>query len=428
MKLKNKQISIFDKKANTEFTDNYVSPYSYIGDYSLEEIFSFYNKLNEDTSHFTCRDDICTPMECVKLMVDYIPMDFWRKENIKILDPCCGNGNFGAYCAQKTNPDNIYYNEINPIRLKNCINLLKPLHWHYGDIFNLNSEFDIKYDLIIANPPYSGGGNKNQSLSNLFIELAINKLNKGGYLCFVTPNNWMTYNNNNTTLNKLLNEGSFVVIDNDVKKYFKNIGSSFTVIVWQKEVFSNKTKIINNYIIKDIQEDIVIPHDMKFLPLYLSQQVISITRKLITSERNLFNYRCDLHNFTQKSHLNDIKTERFKYRTIHTVKKVRYADMKQDIYDKWVIIIPLSTYYIPFIEYNVNTTQSVGYIAFDEKNQAKNYLENITKKHFKLLVHLTRYGNFNNLMVLKHINFDEKINFTAQEEEEIDKLSSYIKY
>ena len=103
MGLKNRQISIFDIN-NTEFTDNYISPYDYIGDNSLDDIFYFYNNLNEEKSHFTCRDDICTPMECVKQMLDYIPTEFWARTNIKILDPCCGNGNFGVYCAKKNKP------------------------------------------------------------------------------------------------------------------------------------------------------------------------------------------------------------------------------------------------------------------------------------------------------------------------------------
>ena len=37
-----------------------------------------------------------------------------------------------------------------------------------------------------------------------YIEKSIDMLKDGGFLCYVTPNNWMTYNSNNTTLKKLL--------------------------------------------------------------------------------------------------------------------------------------------------------------------------------------------------------------------------------
>ena len=392
---------------------------------TLEKTFEIYNTLNNDETHHNTTDDICTPMQCVKTMIDYIPKKFWKEKEIKILDPCCGNGNFGAYCKFKTNPDNIWYNDLNAQRIANCKKLLNPKNITRQDALSLDS-LD-KWDLIMANPPYSGGGNKNQSLSNLFIEKSIDLLKKGGYLCFITPNNWMTYNNNNTTLKKLLNEGSFVVIDNDNKKYFPKIGSSFSVFVWQKGVFNNKTKVINSYLIKD-EQCVTIPKTLLFIPLYLSSNVISIVKKLIQNENNKFNYRCDLHNFTQKDKLSDSKSKEYSYETIHTARKTRYAKIKQDIYDKWTIIVPLSTYYIPYIKTKVNVTQSVGYISFDNKNEAKKYLSVITQPQFKLLVHLTRYGNFNNIMVLKHLAFEKTINFNDDENLEIKKLIKNIKY
>ena len=37
------------------------------------EVGAFYSRLNEDLSHFTNSNDICTPLGCVKEMVDTIP-------------------------------------------------------------------------------------------------------------------------------------------------------------------------------------------------------------------------------------------------------------------------------------------------------------------------------------------------------------------
>lgn len=393
---------------------------------NIDKIFEFYDLLNEDKTHMASKDDICTSMECVKKMIDYIPTELWERKKIKVLDPCAGNGNFGAYCMTKTSLDNIWFNEISSIRYTNCKNILNPKHLDNKDFFEIQNE---KWDLIMANPPYSGGGNKNRSLSNAFIEHAIDLLNDSGYLCFVTPNNWMTYNNNNTTLNKLLQMGTFIVIDNDVKKYFKGVGSSFTVFIWQKSVFSNRTYVVNNYLKKDIQKNVEIYRDLKFIPLYISQEILNVIRKTIGEEENKrFFYRCDLHNFTQKQYLSDIQDAKFKYKTIHTMRKERYASKKQDIYDKWNIIIPLSTYYIPQIMHNVNVTQSVGYISFDNKGEANKYLNIINNPCYKLIIHLTRYGNFNNIMVLKHLKFDDEIKFTQTEQNVINNLIQEVKY
>ena len=70
--------------------------------YDFTQIKQKFNSLNEVATHFINSNDICTPMECVKEMLDSLPENFWKKENLKILDSCCGNGNFHAYAALKT--------------------------------------------------------------------------------------------------------------------------------------------------------------------------------------------------------------------------------------------------------------------------------------------------------------------------------------
>lgn len=385
----------------------------------MNNIFELYDKLNEIPDHKNSKDDICTPMLCVKRMVDYIPQDFWIS-NKNILDPCCGNGNFGAYIMSKTPIDNIYFSDINDIRLGLCKEILNPKHIENKNVFEL---VEKKWDLIITNPPYSGGGNKNTSLSNAIIEHCIDILNDKGYICFVTPNNWMTFNNNNTTLKKLLNNGSFLIIDNDVKKYFPSVGSSFTIFLWQKGVFDIKTKVYNNYIIHDEQE-VIIPKDIRFIPLYLSQTMLDILSKTVLTERNQFTYRCDLHNFTKKDLLSDRQDSTFIYETIHTPSKTRYASIMQDIYNRWVIIVPLSSYYKPYIKHNVNVTQSVGYVAFDTEDEAKEFLVLMEEKWIKAVINVTRYGNFNNILVLKYINYEYNSGFTEEEQKIIDILSN----
>ncbi|QBF34576.1 hypothetical protein EG856_01390 [Mycoplasmopsis phocirhinis] len=391
---------------------------------SLTLLFDLFNNLNH-TTQVSNRDDIPTPMECVKRMLDYIPEDFWKNKNIKVLDPCCGYGNFGAYCQTKTYLNNIYFNELDRARFQKCQKLLNPKHISNDDAFKIFNS-GAKFDLIMANPPYSGGGNKNQSLSNKFIEASIDSLNNEGYICFITPNNWMSFNNNNTTLKKLLAEGEFVVIDNDCKKYFPTVGSSFTILIWKKTKIPQFTLVKNNFLIKD-EQIVKIPKNLPFIPLYLSQEIISIIQKSFSEQRNLFKYRCDLHNYTKKNNLSDNKDNIFKYETIHTVRKTRYANIKQDIYEKWIIIFPLSTYFIPFIEHHKNTTQSVGYMAFDTQKQAQDFLPHLKEDYIKVLIHITRYGNFNCVKVLKHIIFDQP-KFNDKELQVLKLLRSKIKY
>lgn len=237
----------------------------------------------------------------------------------------------------------------------------------------------------------------------------------------------MTYNQRNTTLHKLLTTGGFLVIDNYVKRFFPGVGSSFTVFVWRKGQGPVPTTVVNGYLCHD-QQVVSLPPTLKFIPLYLSPVTVSLAQKLVSPSRNNFDYRCDLHNFTKKDLLNDTKTGHFQYRTIHTPRKTRFATIKQDIYDQWTVIVPLSTYYLPYIVTNANVTQSVGYLSFSTRIQAEAWLLLLERPEVKLLVHLTRYGNFNNIMVLRHLKFSGGYNLSQLERREVARLCGLLKY
>ena len=66
-----------------------------IGFNDYKEIKEYYdNDLNVDKKLVKTSNDEPTPITCVEEMVDRIPEEFWKREGLKILDPCCGCGNF----------------------------------------------------------------------------------------------------------------------------------------------------------------------------------------------------------------------------------------------------------------------------------------------------------------------------------------------
>ena len=94
-------------------------------DFSL--IKTYYDTiLNKNKNLVETSNDEPTPIDCVQEMVNKIPEDFWKKKNIKILDPCCGCGNFFIviyfklikYHSKEYILNNILYcNDINTNRL-----------------------------------------------------------------------------------------------------------------------------------------------------------------------------------------------------------------------------------------------------------------------------------------------------------------------
>ena len=198
----------------------------------FEAIKNHFDTLNFNAEHFVNSNDICTPMDCVKEMLDSLPNEFWQRQNIKVLDSCCGNGNFHAYAALKTPLKNLYFNEINQKRIAN-------LKAYFGENINLTImdflEFieNKEYDLIVSNPPYAKFNDgkrvsKNHNLSRAFIQKSLKILKDGGYLLFIVPNNWMSFADRND-LPSELSKYQFRILDiGGAKKYFPQVGSSFT--------------------------------------------------------------------------------------------------------------------------------------------------------------------------------------------------------
>jgi len=372
----------------------------------FEDIQTYFNELNNDFSHFINSNDICTPMECVKEMVDSIPSDFWLTEKMKILDSCCGNGNFHAYISTKTSIQNLYFNEINHKRIAN-------LHNFFGESINLTTKDFLdfseieKYDLVVSNPPYAKFNNnvrvsKNHNLSRAFIKKALSVTKENGYILFIVPNNWMSYSDRNT-LPKELSNYQFLYLDiNGAKKWFPKVGSSFTWFLLQKTPNHKKFTIANHYIIKD-KQTVILDKNVDFIPLYYSPIVRSILNKTLHN-KNLPKYKIEttsyLHHYTKKAFLSNQQNDIYKYKIIHTPSQTVWSKIPHKFQHNYKVFLSLTNQYNTFID-NCGMTQSIAFIrckSIDEANLLKHQLDN---EIYKFLNNLTRYGNFNNIRVLQ---------------------------
>lgn len=377
----------------------------------------YFDKLNKNKDHFNNSNDICTPLDCVKEMIESIPNDFWKKENLKILDSCVGNGNFHAYIATKTNMKNLYFNEINEKRIEN-------LKKYFGKNINLSIKDFLsfknkeKYDLVVSNPPYAKFTtdgkrvSKNHNLSRDFIRKALKITKMGGYILFVVPNNWMSLADRND-LPKELSKYKFIRLNiHGAKKYFPKIGSSFTWFLLQKEKNDNKHKtLIENYYFLKQNFKAIIPNNINFIPLYYSNIVKSILEKTIYS--NLEKYKIEttsfLHRHTKKQYISKVKSDFFKYKLIHTPSQTLWSGVKHKFHNGYKVFIPLTNQYEPFIDFDCGMTQSIAFIRCKNKTQAKIIKNELENDIYKFLIAITRYGNFNNVRILQKLPYLNKI-------------------
>jgi hypothetical protein len=156
---------------------------------TFDELKKYYDEtLNIDKNIYKSGNDESTPIDCVSEMISKIPEELWKKNDLSILDPCCGNGNFSIpilfellkYHDKQTIVEQILeFNDSNESKLENVRNVFCSetfqLQITNHDYITFNNP--KKYDLIVANPPCAKlldngkRASKNHNLIKDFIEI-----------------------------------------------------------------------------------------------------------------------------------------------------------------------------------------------------------------------------------------------------------------
>ena len=297
------------------------------------------------------RGEVFTPMTLVEEMLDTLPNEVWKNPNLKWLDPAAGMGNFpvAVYMRlmeglkdvikdeekrRKHILENMLYmvelDKTNVFMMKKifCGKLSKSsksskkgyelnifegsfIDGKYEKIYKTN----INFDIIMGNPPY----NKNKTpIWNIFLNDSFKKLNKNGYLLFVTPSGWrdisgefhsVKYNiyQRNLLLLKIHNE-------KDGLKTF-NCETRFDIIlVENKNVEETTTEIYYQNIEKP---EVINIKKLSFIP----NGNINFIKKLLANKKeekvNLLYDSCSYH--TQKDWIKDNEDKVYKHKCIYTI-------------------------------------------------------------------------------------------------------------
>jgi adenine-specific DNA-methyltransferase len=387
---------------------------------TFDEIKKYYDgTLNIDKSTYKSSNDEPTPIDCISEMISKIPEELWRKSDLSILDPCCGNGNFSLpilfellkYHDKRTILEKMLeYNDINESRLENVRSIF------CGEKYNLqitNHDFiahnsDKKYDLIVANPPYAKllengkRASKNHNLIKDFIEKALSQLKPNGYLLFITPDNWMSYADRNVLI-EIITSLQIIHLDiHTAKKYFKKIGSSFTWYIIQNCAFYKNINVSGIWKKREYVSS-VISKQRKYIPLLYNDMVQNILSKTIDNTAlPKFDVKTssDLHKYTKAEFIREEKTEEFKYKLIHTPSQTVYSSRPHKFQEGFKVFISTTDKYRVFID-NCGMTQSIVFIICKDEEQAKKYLNILQHPLYIFINNICRWGNFNNIRILQ---------------------------
>lgn len=379
---------------------------------SYEELKKYFDDtLNKDKSTFKSSNDEPTPIDCVEAMFSKLPDTFYHNQNLKILDPCCGNGNFhfvlhNLLLKNKCKNYELHFNDINTHRTDNVKEIFG------SDAIVSNIDFlifdpSMKFDLIVANPPYaklmSDGkrASKNHNLIKPFLKKSLELLNDGGYVIYIIPDNWMSLSDRNTLISDLTQYQFHWLDIHSAKKWFPKIGSSFTWFVLEKMAFYKPFTVEAIYNKKHFLTTVT-SQVRDYIPLLYTDTVQSILTKTIDMNNEKFKVETssDLHKFTKKDCISTTNTEVFKYKLIHTPKQTVYANRPHKFQDGFKVFISTTDTYKVFVD-NCGMTQSIAFIRCESEAEATDVQKVLQHKMYTFLNNICRWGNFNNVRILQ---------------------------
>jgi hypothetical protein len=278
--------NILQKDNNNELLKNYQFSFEYLNedyDYITPEFFSDIEELTlsleknryETGSYYTD-----------KVLIKYIFDEIKDIDNKTIIDPAAGTGNFLIYFILKiihkfnnkkefldyyskfiyfnelkSQSIDIYIKRLNYIVLdkyqseltESDIKLIKKNCFNYDFLLDFNN--NMKFDIIIGNPPYLGTKSLGQDylkklykefgftddLYSLFTYKCIDLLNNNGFFSFVTSNTYFTLKTKLKMRKKMINNGLYKIINNN-RNHF-NIMSNTAIFCINKSYLKNEVEI-----------------------------------------------------------------------------------------------------------------------------------------------------------------------------------------
>lgn len=397
-----------------------------------------------------------TQIELIDEMLATIPAHYFEDPTMTWLDPCAGIGNFPVVLLRKLMvglkdkivdeqaryshimSNMVYMVEIQDTSAEKIIDLFGTnINLHKGSFLEDLVNFPEKFDFVIGNPPYEKmvaegkRSSKNDNLWSLFIEKGMELLKDDGHLLYITPQAWMSPTSK-ILKNYFLKYNLIYLNIQECAKYFK-VGSKFSYYLLQKSTNKMKTKVLSYYpgsvnLKKTlIEAEVMIDNTVKFIPQIISPEIMSILEKTLFNEKLKkfdVNYDSDLHKFTKKTLLSDVKDDVYQHKVIHTPKQVIWASRPHKNHGLMKVFIPLTTYYESIVIDDCGNTQGMGYIIVDSIEVAEKVKSVLLTDLYRFVANITRWSNFNVPDVMRNLPYVETNNYNEEEitNEEIYKL------
>lgn len=278
-----------------------------------------------------------TPTKIVKKVINRICFnDFSEK---KIIDPCCGGGNFLLQLPDSLNIEQIYGNDTDDVAvcitrlnmaLKFQIKNVEILYKNFTNKDFLTENFNSEFDYIIGNPPwgadfdqitvnrlekkYLTAKNKNIESYDVFTERSLSCLKKGGQLLFILPES-VLYVKNHQIIRQ-------IILNNNSVKYIEFLGNMFDKvqcpsIILQIQRTNSLMSCVGMKIADNCQEFTIQKERQltsEVFDFYMNDKEYSVYKKILCADKKVYLknnaiFALGIVTGDNKKYITDVKTE-----------------------------------------------------------------------------------------------------------------------
>lgn len=314
----------------------------------------------------------------------------------KILDPACGRGIFlidirnrliqsGMLDADAVAACHGW--DIDPRKAYIAQALLDPEGKYQPTIECKNAlegEVDMKFDIVIGNPPYQDPNDTGSALWPSFVAKGMASLNDGGKLCFVTPPSWLTRMRGREYVTFGAYQINYVEFFDSTRRdqVFKGVGTNACWYVMSKESPNKDTEVVQ-YMNGQKQPAFFTRFD-QINPGVVTPEAMSIQKKLLAVDRLPIISTREMHFYTMKKkgtvNDSDSPTEAFPHKVYFSHRIVRHASYKIRNHDSWKVMIPItSTLDKAFVDHNCSVSEDLPHVlatSQDDADRILSYIQN----------------------------------------------------
>lgn len=264
----------------------------------------------------------------------------------------------------------------------------------------------MKFDVVLANPPFQDSEKRGKTPHKLWIDFTIKAFEKwlvpDGFLGQVSPSSFMSPS---SKILKIMREKNLEYVNFDTSRSFPGIGSTFAHYVIQSQRNDGFSDLVRD----NERSRVQIVDQMLYLPNDINHISLSIHNKVMFLQSEHLEVRHDYvtcHNILLRTGttLSKEKTRKHRYAVFHTNRQIWWSSVKQTWADDLKVMWSRSGYTRPFFdEGKMGGTDMVYYTLVSSRSRGLALEKNLNSILMQYIFTTAKWSGFGNEIVFESL-------------------------